>query len=310
MKLIYGSEKFFITKNLNKEKAKYLDIDILVFDNNIDLSELLEKISNPPLFSNKKLIVINDFELLTISKFNKKQDKIADEYIKFLSSNILDEIIFVCNFSKLIDNKFTTFLKKKAEIIESKKLEKDALIKQLNILAKSHNIKISYINIETFIEKMPDNLEIIMNEFENLISNYKEISYDLIENVVAKYSKNQAFSFLNSIETYDLKKIYDKYLERTSEGDEIYLLLNQINSIFSDCLIYYHLVKIGLNTNEICSKMKVPEWKIKKLSVVLKRYGITKIKKITYDLAEIDVKIKSYVGDVNEIFEMFLIKNF
>ncbi|MCU9935889.1 hypothetical protein NWP96_01805 [Mycoplasmopsis cynos] len=121
MKLIYGSEKFFITKNLNKEKAKYLDIDILVFDNNIDLSELLEKISNPPLFSNKKLIVINDFELLTISKFNKKQDKIADEYIKFLSSNILDEIIFVCNFSKLIDNKFTTFLKKKAEIIESKK---------------------------------------------------------------------------------------------------------------------------------------------------------------------------------------------
>ncbi|MCU9935890.1 hypothetical protein NWP96_01810 [Mycoplasmopsis cynos] len=87
-----------------------------------------------------------------------------------------------------------------------KKLEKDALIKQLNILAKSHNIKISYINIETFIEKMPDNLEIIMNEFENLISNYKEISYDLIENVVAKYSKNQAFSFLNSIETYDLKK--------------------------------------------------------------------------------------------------------
>ncbi|WAM09084.1 hypothetical protein [Mycoplasmopsis cynos] len=53
---------------------------------------------------------------------------------------------------------------------------------------------------------MPDNLEIIMNEFENLISNYKEISYDLIENVVAKYSKNQAFSFLNSIETYDLKK--------------------------------------------------------------------------------------------------------
>ncbi|WAM04511.1 hypothetical protein [Mycoplasmopsis cynos] len=53
----------------------------------------------------------------------------------------------------MIDNKFTTFLKKKAEIIESKKLEKDALIKQLNILAKSHNIKISYINIETFIEK-------------------------------------------------------------------------------------------------------------------------------------------------------------
>ncbi|UWV92034.1 hypothetical protein [Mycoplasmopsis cynos] len=82
----------------------------MVFDNNIDLSELLEKISNPPLFSNKKLIVINDFELLTISKFNKKQDKIVlDEYIKFLSSNILDEIIFVCNFSKLIDNKFTTF---------------------------------------------------------------------------------------------------------------------------------------------------------------------------------------------------------
>ncbi|WAM08013.1 hypothetical protein [Mycoplasmopsis cynos] len=107
----------------------------------------------------------------------------------------------------MIDNKFTTFLKKKAEIIESKKLEKDALIKQLNILAKSHNIKISYINIETFIEKNAyDNLEIIMNEFENLISNYKEISYDLIENVVAKYSKNQAFSFLNSIETYDLKK--------------------------------------------------------------------------------------------------------
>ncbi|WAM09083.1 hypothetical protein [Mycoplasmopsis cynos] len=56
--------------------------------------------------------------------------------------------------------------------------------------------------------------------------------------------------------------------------------------------------------------MKVPEWKIKKLSVVLKRYGVTKIKKIIYDLAEIDVKIKSYVGDVNEIFEMFLIKNF
>ncbi|WAM06760.1 hypothetical protein ONA23_00590 [Mycoplasmopsis cynos] len=197
MKLIYGSEKFFITKNLNKEKAKYLDIDILVFDNNIDLSELLEKISNPPLFSNKKLIVINDFELLTISKFNKKQDKIVNEYIKFLSSNILDEIIFVCNFSKLIDNKFTTFLKKKAEIIESKKLEKDALIKQLNILAKSHNIKISYINIETFIEKMlTDNLEIIMNEFENLISNYKEISYDLIENVVVNIPKIKRFLFL------------------------------------------------------------------------------------------------------------------
>ncbi|WP_117275494.1 DNA polymerase III subunit delta [Mycoplasmopsis edwardii] len=310
MKLIYGVEKFFVNKNIAQERAKFNEEDIIVLDENITIYDLISLVANKSLIDTKKLIIVNDFSFLTTSKFTKEQTKFVHELLRLFANGIEDEIIFVVNSAKLAENDLVKYLKDNAGLVQCNKVERKDLIEQLSSIAQKRGVKFSFTNINVFLEKMPDNLEIIMNEFELLISNYKEVTFDIIESTVSKYAKNQVFAFLSSLESNNLRAIYSKYLERIEEGDELPLLLGQMNSLFSDCLNVHHLNKIGLNTLEISKKMKMPEWKIKKINSVLRSFGFAKLKKMILELADMDVEFKTKGGEINEIFEMFLIKNF
>ncbi|EIE40743.1 DNA polymerase III subunit delta [Mycoplasmopsis canis] len=310
MKFIYGPEKFFINKNINKIKNEFPDESIVIFESNSDLNEIIESISTKSLFDQKKLIILNNIEILNASKLTKKEESIIKKLIYVLSNEKDNEIVFVNETNKLSSNLLIDFLINNSVNIECKKMEKKDLINQLTILVQEKNVKFSYTNINVFLEKMPNDLQIIMNEFNNLVSNYNEITFEIIEDIISKYAKNDVFSFLASIETYDLKHIYSKYLERVSEGDDPLILIGQLGSIFNDCIAYYYMSKLGMNNVEISKKLKQPDWKVKKISGILRNLSFSKIKKITKELAKIDIQTKTTGVESNELFEMFLIKNF
>ncbi|EIE40459.1 DNA-directed DNA polymerase [Mycoplasmopsis canis UF31] len=310
MKFIYGPEKFFINKNINKIKNEFPDESIVIFESNSDLNEIIESISTKSLFDQKKLIILNNIEILNASKLTKKEESIIKKLIYVLSNEKDNEIVFVNETNKLSSNLLIDFLINNSVNIECKKMEKKDLINQLTILVQEKNVKFSYTNINVFLEKMPNDLQIIMNEFNNLVSNYNEITFEIIEDIISKYAKNEVFSFLASIETYDLKHIYSKYLERVSEGDDPLILIGQLGSIFNDCIAYYYMSKLGMNNVEISKKLKQPDWKVKKISGILRNLSFSKIKKITKELAKIDIQTKTTGAESNELFEMFLIKNF
>ncbi|AMD81260.1 DNA-directed DNA polymerase [Mycoplasmopsis canis PG 14] len=310
MKFIYGPEKFFINKNINKIKNQFPDESIVIFESNSDLNEIIESISTKSLFDQKKLIILNNIEILNSSKLTKKEESIIKKLIYVLSNEKDNEIVFVNETNKLSSNLLIDFLINNFVNIECKKMEKKDLINQLTILVQEKNVKFSYTNINVFLEKMPNDLQIIMNEFNNLVSNYNEITFEIIEDIISKYAKNDVFSFLASIETYDLKHIYSKYLERVSEGDDPLILIGQLGSIFNDCIAYYYMSKLGMNNVEISKKLKQPDWKVKKISGILRNLSFSKIKKITKELAKIDIQTKTTGVESNELFEMFLIKNF
>ncbi|EIE42219.1 DNA-directed DNA polymerase [Mycoplasmopsis canis UFG4] len=310
MKFIYGPEKFFINKNINKIKNEFPDESIVIFESNSDLNEIIESISTKSLFDQKKLIILNNIEILNASKLTKKEESIIKKLIYVLSNEKDNEIVFVNETNKLSSNLLIDFLINNSVNIECKKMEKKDLINQLTILVQEKNVKFSYTNINVFLEKMPNDLQIIMNEFNNLVSNYNEITFEIIEDIISKYAKNEVFSFLASIETYDLKHIYSKYLERVSEGDDPLILIGQLGSIFNDCIAYYYMSKLGMNNVEISKKLKQPDWKVKKISGILRNLSFSKIKKITKELAKIDIQTKTTGVESNELFEMFLIKNF
>ncbi|AKF41147.1 DNA polymerase [Mycoplasmopsis canis] len=310
MKFIYGPEKFFINKNINKIKNEFPDESIVIFESNSDLNEIVESISTKSLFDQKKLIILNNIEILNSSKLTKKEESIIKKLIYVLSNEKDNEIVFVNETNKLSSNLLIDFLINNSVNIECKKMEKKDLINQLTILVQEKNVKFSYTNINVFLEKMPNDLQIIMNEFNNLVSNYNEITFEIIEDIISKYAKNDVFSFLTSIETYDLKHIYSKYLERVSEGDDPLILIGQLGSIFNDCIAYYYMSKLGMNNVEISKKLKQPDWKVKKISGILRNLSFSKIKKITKELAKIDIQTKTTGVESNELFEIFLIKNF
>ncbi|BBA22421.1 DNA polymerase III subunit delta [Mycoplasmopsis bovirhinis] len=311
MKFIFGDEQFFINKNLNQIKSSFTLDQTTILDDNFEFQDLLDLIAINSLFSDKKLIIVKDFELLTTNKYNKTLQKKSDSLIDVLSNfETQNEVVFILNSAKVYNNAFSNFLIENAKVIECKKIAKKDLISELLILAKERNITFSYSDLTIFLDKMPDNLEIIMNEFNNLTQNYQLINFELIEATVSKYAKNEVFSFLNSIETFNLHKIYEKYLERVSEGEEIISLISQFGNILSDCLNYFYMLQTGLNNIQISEKTKQPLWKIRKIASVLKYLGIKKIKHQIQELGKLDLLSKTTGVNINELFEIFLIKNF
>ncbi|WP_027121200.1 DNA polymerase III subunit delta [Mycoplasma leonicaptivi] len=309
MILIYGSEEHFISKYIKELKEKYKDSNIFIFENDFNIYEFIEFIETKNLFNSKKLIFVKDIAFLKKNKLDKNDEKLVNVLCEKLSSSN-DEIVFILYNEKLPNNKFCEFIKDNSKIYECNKIHKNDLVNQVFSLFTENQVKITYSDVLFLLEKLPNNLDVVMNEINKLILNYKEITRKIIDIETDQYLLNNEFAFINSIETLNLNSIYSKYKERINEGDDVNKLISYMNTILGDTLVFYNYQKLNYSLNEISKILKQPEWKLKKINNTLTILGIRKISKMIEELSEIDLAIKTTGAETNEIFETFLIKNF
>ena len=134
--LLYGTVEFLINREIKKiiqdNKIESIDINNYNLENDL-LDNILDDASMNSLFSNKKLMIIENAYIFTGSAKKKGLNHNLDLLVKYLNNPNPDSIIiFTCVEEKIDDRKkIVKLIKDKGKVLEFNKLKNiDLFVKQ------------------------------------------------------------------------------------------------------------------------------------------------------------------------------------
>lgn len=295
--LIYGVDKYLIDKEIDKiiKKNKIDNNSIIRYSLNEDsIDNILEDANTFNLFSDTKLIIVNDANIFTSSN-----DILTDKIINYLNNyNDKSYLVFTL-LSDKIDNrkKITKVMSDKGNIINLNKKEVDTnyIISYL----KDNGYQINMSDARMILNKVGNNLFSINNELDKLMLfklEDKVIDKNSIDLLINENIDSSLFALVDSITNKDKDKMLKLYHECLLESDPImiinmlankYILLYQVKRLISD----------GYSDDKIAKELEVHPYPVKLARNMCYSYSVKEILDIILKLANLDKDIK--LGNVN-----------
>lgn len=306
--LLYGVEQFLIDKKIKEIKDKHNidNLNIVNYDLNINpIDEVLEDCMIPSMFSDKKFILVTNSVIFTGTKSSIEHN--LDNLINYLNHNNPDTIlVFEVNSDKLDERKkIVKTIKDKHTVVELNSNNINQIVKEM---FKNYQINNEVLNL--FINRVGHNLDILEQE-ANKIMIYKDndlvITKDDILNLTTKNIDADIFKLVNAIIENNKEvaiEIYNEMLLLNEEPIKIIVTLaNQLRIIYQVKELY----KKGYTEKDITGILKIHPYRIKLALQNSYKYDSKQLLKYLYQLANLDIDIKSGLADKKVAFELFIL---
>lgn len=306
--ILYGTVDYLINKYIDKiiDENKVGEFNINKYDlTNTPLTKIINDASSMSLFSDKKVIIVNNAYIFTGST-KKYTEQNVDELENYINNNNENTIlIFVVNNEKLDDRKKITKLIKKNGIVKDfNTIDNITLVKNL-----FDNYSISTDNIKYLIERVGDDTTLLANEVEK-IKTYKDkdlnITKDDITNLTTKSLEINNFKLIDAIVKKDKALALSLYQERLKLNEEpiaiIISLANQIRIMYQVKQLYLN----GYTENNIASLLKIHPYRVKLAAQNSKKYDSELLLNYIGKLANLDINIKNGKIDKKLGLELFI----
>lgn len=295
--LIYGVDKYLIDKEIDKiiKKNKIDNNSIIRYSLNEDsIDNILEDANTFNLFSDTKLIIVNDANIFTSSN-----DILTDKIINYLNNyNDKSYLVFTL-LSDKIDNrkKITKVMSDKGNVIDLNK--KDVDTNYIISYLKENGYQINMSDARMILNKVGNNLFSINNELDKLMLfklEDKVIDKNSIDLLINENIDSSLFALVDSITNKDKDKMLKLYHECLLESDPImiinmlankYILLYQVKRLISD----------GYSDDKIAKELEAHPYPVKLARNMCYSYSVKEILDIILKLANLDKDIK--LGNVN-----------
>ena len=295
-----SEEIFKLLKNFNQENVEKYDEKGIFENKEIFLENLLSK----SLFEKEKIIFVNRVTDKSFTIFEEIKNRDLPDLFMIFNSENLDKR------SKLR----TEFEKNKNFICIPFYPDKDdSLIRITKSFLKERNISISQANINLIVNKCNGDRGILKNELEKI---------ELFLHGNKKLTNKNILKLTNLIENYSISELIDNCLAKNIKKTTEILSENNFNSddsieisrIFlskSKRILYLsNLFKENANVEKTISLAKPPIfWKDKEIvkNQILK-WNPSQIKKLIYDLNEIELQLKKNYSNSLNIISNFILE--
>lgn len=296
--LFYGNNKSIINDKINNIINKYniVDNNIIKYDLEDNLDNIIEEASMISLFGDTKLILIN-----ATFKEDIDVDKL-EEYLKHYNNNTY--IVFMSN-DKVDTRRKLYKLIDKYGTIEEVNSDNNYIRSYIKEYIKDYMIDINY-----FLSKVSDNLDNIKNELDKLMlykMEDKNITNKDIDDLVIPNIEEDIFALTDSVITNNIDKsitLYNKFMDKNYEPIYIIGLLgNQFTLLYQVKKLY----NMGKSNNEIASILGVHPYRVKLAIQNSYYYTEEDLIKYIYKLGNLDKDIKTGNIDKTLGLELFLI---
>ncbi|MFZ9660446.1 MAG: DNA polymerase III subunit delta [Chitinophagaceae bacterium] len=243
-----GEEGYFIDQLTDHAEHKILSAEVASFNLTIfygreaSWSDVINACRRYPMFAERQVVLLKE------AQFMKEFEKL-DSYIE----NPLSSTVFVVAFKdKKVDgrSKFAGLLKKKTELVSTKKIPDHQLQDWTNHLINDKGYTISPKALALMVDHLGNDLGRISNETDKLIVNLKnrrEIIEEDVEKFIGISREFNVFELQNAISKKDLTKAIRiiEYFRQNPKAGPIQLLLPSLFSFFSKVYMLF-----GLSENE------------------------------------------------------------
>ena len=306
--LLYGTERFLIDKEIKNiiNKSNIEEINISKYDLELNtLNEVLDDANTVSLFSNNKLIIVENAYIFSRVQ-NKKIDNVEnlESYLK----NSSDTIIIFINNNEKIDS-----VKKIVKLIKENGVIKEFNpLKNINSTVKSmfDDYKISDTSINLLINRVGNSLELIYQEVEKLKIykiDDKTITNKDIEDVVIENINIDIFKFVDDIINKNKKDAIKTYKELLKLNEEPIKIIALLASKFRLMYQASILAKKGYTEDSISEILKVHKYPVHLAILSGYKYNSEILFKYLNDLANLDIGIKTGEKDKELALELFIL---
>lgn len=310
--LLYGTNYFLIKREIEKIKLENniesIDVNNYNLENTI-LDNILDDALTLSLFSQKKMIIVDNSYIFTPSVRKKGLDHNIDLLNKYIENPNPDTIlIFVINEEKIDDRKkIVKLIKINGNVIEFNEVKNiDAFIKN-----ELNDYKMDAITINSFVNRVGDNLAIITSEIEKLKlykNDDKIITKDDVFDVCSEQIDVDMNELTNSIVSKNISKSLKIYNELIKQGEEplqiIIRLANQFRIIYQS----KELTKKGYSNKDIVDILGIHPYRVKKALEISYKFPSKELLSILKKLSRIDEGIKMGNMDKNIALEQFILE--
>lgn len=296
--LFYGNNKSIINDKINNIINKYniVDNNIIKYDLEDNLDNIIEEASMISLFGDTKLILIN-----TTFKEEIDIDKL-EGYLK--NYNNSSYLVFVSNDKVDTRRKLYKLITKYGSV-EEVNSDNNYIKSYIKEYIKDYKIDINY-----FLSKVNDNLDNIKNELDKLMLyklEDKNITNNDIDDLVIPNIEEDIFALTDSVINKNIDKsitLYNKFMDKNYEPVYIIGLLgNQFTLLYQVKKLY----NMGKNNNDIASILGVHPYRVKLAIQNSYYYTEEDLIKYIYKLGNLDKDIKTGNIDKTLGLELFLI---
>ena len=298
------TEEYLINNYIEELKIenKIEDFNIITYDLDDGINNILEDANTLSMFGNKKMIIVNNSYMFT----SVKQEIDSESFYKYIDNPNPDcLLIFIVNNEKLDERKKIT-----------KQIKKTAIVKDFNTFDNNTikkmfgDYKIDNITLEYLKDRVGKNLDILSQEIEKIKiykDNDKTITNDDITKLTSKNIDVDIFTLIDSIVTKDKDKamtIYNEMIKLNEEPIKIIVMLaNQFRIMYQAARLY----KKGYSGNDIAELLGIHPYRIKLALEKSRSYTEKQLINNLYSLAVLDEEIKTGKKDKYLALELFLL---
>ena len=303
--LLYGTEDFEIEEEIKKLSKDIDEMNISKYDLNNDMLSLaLEDAKTISLFSDKKLVIVDNANMFTGS--TSKDSELIEEYLNHINENTT--LVLIVHNDKLdTRKKITKLIKKVGKVQEfNDELDTTSLVRRL---FKDYNI--DYKTIQLFIDRVGNNPLIIQSEINKIKiykDNDKNITEEDILNLTAKLIEIDIFKLIDYIVRKNKEKALELYYEMLKMNEEpikiVVILANQFRIMYQS----KELLKKGYSEKDIASTLKIHPYRVKLAIQNSRNYTSDILLKNLNALADIDIGIKTGTINKDLALELFILK--
>lgn len=303
--LLYGTEDFEIEEEIKKLSKDIDEMNISKYDLNNDMLSLaLEDAKTISLFSDKKLVIVDNANMFTGS--TSKDSELIEEYLNHINENTT--LVLIVHNDKLdTRKKITKLIKKVGKVQEfNDELDTTSLVRRL---FKDYNI--DYKTIQLFIDRVGNNPLIIQSEINKIKiykDNDKNITEEDILNLTAKLIEIDIFKLIDYIVRKNKEKALELYYEMLKMNEEpikiVVILANQFRIMYQS----KELLKKGYSEKDIANTLKIHPYRVKLAIQNSRNYTSDILLKNLNALADIDIGIKTGTINKDLALELFILK--
>ena len=302
--LIEGSDYISVNNKISEiiKKNGFSDASISKYDLSEGLlDDALEDLNTYGLFSDKKIVIINNFDKMD-PLFNK-----PEELLKYVENSSSLNLLFVVSDKYDDRKKIIKDLKKKMKFI---KISTDPVVFTKSCL-EGYKIENGVINL--LVNNTLGDVTRLYNECNKLKTykiNDKYISKDDVEELSFKKlgdSTEITFQFSRALAEKDKKSALILYQELLNYKIEPLSIIGLLASQFRIMYQVKSLEEKNMRNDEIASSLKEKPYRITKTRELTRYYSKKEILDLMIKLEDIDLKIKTTSVDANTLVQLFIL---
>ncbi len=307
--LIYSEDEGVISSRVEEIISK-LQVDknsIITYNMpDVNLADIILDASMVSMFNPRKVIVVKNSIC-----FKDKVNGVEELENYFESYNHNNYLIFTLGCAKVdTRKKIYKLISKVGEVITVKQIDHNYLCNYVNKMVMDNGFKMSYNDVNFFVNKVGTNLNNLKNELDKLMI-YKEkekvINYDDINDLVIGNLEDEIFALSDAVINGDVKRSLDVYGEFVNQNYEqtqmISILANQFRFLFQVKRLYEQ----GTYQNDIAKILEVHPYRVKLAISKCYQYEDRMLLKYLDKLATLEQNIKLGKTDKAIGLELFLI---